>query len=586
MRSHPLLIVLFVSTIGGILVGPAQTQPTAVGANNHASFFAKPYADTLHALIVFTRFQDDDEPGDPTVFQRDWPLFEVPHTLPYFADALLAPSPDPPFVDSTLTDYFYQQSMGRFVVYGEVFDSVLVSLQPEAFYHRPQGGYGYLTAEILDRLDAAGFDFSSYDHNADGLFDYLFLVIRGDSQLDAKRITFSGISCLDARCGGGITAGRPPGRDTLWYDGLRVDWRRSGSIVMHRTAGNIIPQRYHVRMMAHELGHDLWAPFFNHIPALTDNDVPQASNRTRRGTDAVGYVLMAGAGGGWDTRGDETISAFERDLLGWIRCEDLTEDQTDIRISDLYTTSDCKKIMLGGSSDGRMLYVTNRQRLGPFDVRRDGGLDNRFEMGLLRTNGLLVQLAHGIRLDVIPADNTLDLSVRNADYHGDLFGPGTATQLTPWTRPNIHGYTSYPAGYQPSWQAIDDIRYLSGTDDTMAFEYIADFRHRPVIRADSWIGNETEGHVFEQEVVVKRGTTLHLGTALTLSRGIRIEPYATVIIEENAQVTLGPDSVLDLGRGTTVQVVGHLRMNGLLKPAAEARLATHNKGVISVSLNR
>ncbi|HMB90047.1 MAG TPA: hypothetical protein VKP65_04315, partial [Rhodothermales bacterium] len=336
-----------------------------VGSTGSASLLATPYADTLHALVVFTKFRDDDEPGDPNVFQRAWPLFEDPHALPSFANALLAPSPEPPFVDSTLTAYFYQQSMGHFVIYGEVYDSVLVSLHPEAAYHRPNGGYGYLTAEILDRLDTSGFDFSRYDHNGDGLFDYLFLVIRRDSQLDAKRITFTGISCLDARCGGGITAGRPPGRDTLRYDGIQVDWRRSGSIVMHRTAGNIIPQRYHVRMMAHELGHDLWLPFFNHIPAITENDVPQASNRTRRGTNAVGYVLMAGAGGGWDTRGDETISAFERDLLGWIDCENLTEARADIPITDLYTASDCKKIMLGGTSNGQVLYLTNRQRLGP-----------------------------------------------------------------------------------------------------------------------------------------------------------------------------------------------------------------------------
>ncbi|HMB94046.1 MAG TPA: hypothetical protein VKP65_24570, partial [Rhodothermales bacterium] len=226
------------------------------------------------------------------------------------------------------------------------------------------------------------------------------------------------------------------------------------------------------------------------------------------------------------------------------------------------------------------------QRLGPFDVRRDGGLNNRFEMGQLRTNGLLVQLADGTRLDVLPADNTLDLSVRNAAYEGDLFGPGTATQLTPWTRPNINGYTHYPGDYEPSWQAIDNIRYLPGSADTMVFDYVPDFRHRPVVRTASWIGDETEGYTFEQKVVVKRGTTLHLGTTLTFSKGLHIEPDATVIIEENALITLASESVLDMARGATVQVVGHLQMDGLLKPAAGAHLKTHNLGMISVSLNR
>lgn len=569
------------------LFGTTKSSAQSLGDKPSATAtVATPYTDTLRALIVFTKFKDDVEPGDPNVYFRGWPLFDDPQSLPTFADALLAPTPDPPFVDSTLTAYFHQQSLGQFVLYGDVYDSVLVSLQPEAAYHRPNGGYGYLTAEILDRIDVAGFDFSRYDHNRDGLLDYLFLVLRRDAERDAKKFTFTGISCLDARCGGGITAGRPSGRDTLRYDGITVDWRSSGSIMINRTAGNIIPQRYYIRQMAHELGHDLWQPFYTHIPAITANDVPRTSNRSRRATNVLGYVLLAGAGGGLDARGDETISAFERDLLGWIDCTVLTEEQAAIHIADLYTTSACIKLPLGGSDAGRVLYLTNRQRLGPFDVLREGGIDTRYEMGQLRTTGLLAMLVDGIRVDVLPADNTLDLSVRNAAYEGDLWGPSTATQLTPWTRPNIHGYTHYPAAYEPSWQAIDNIRYIQNGDSTMAFDYHADFRQHTVFREESWIGDETAGYHFENEVVVERGTTLHLGTALTFADGLRVEAGATVLVDVNAQVTLGSDSVLDLARGATVVVRGRLQMDGLLQHRAGARLLTEDNGTISVSLDR
>lgn len=548
----------------------AQAQPTPA---------ASPlYADTLRALIVFAQFKDDPVVGDPVLNARDWPL-ENSGALPAFARTLLAPSPEPPYADSTLTAYFHQQSNGHFVIYGAPYDSVLVSQHPESHYHRPNGGYGYLTQELLDRIDGYGFDFSPYDHNGDSQLDYLFLIIRGDTQRDAKVFTYTGISCLDAMCGGGISAGRPPGGH-LVYDSLRVDWRSSGSILMHRTPGNIIPQVYHVRLMAHELGHDLWRPHFNHIPAITDNDVPAASNRTSRATNTIGYALMAGAGGGWDARGDETISAFERERLGWIRCDTLTTTQRDVSLGDLYSTADCKKVEL---AHGRVLHLTNRQRIGYFDQYRRGGIDGRFEMGLLRTTGLLVTLSDSLRFDVLPADNTLDLSVENAPYNGDLFGPSTQTQLTPWTRPNSNGYAHYPDRFPVRWDALDRIRTSDDAGQTMVFDYLADIREQPIIRENSWMGDETRGTVFNEPVVVTNGSTLHIETMLTLGDGLIVEPGATVIFETDAEATLPEGAVLRLHRAATVLVRGTVRFEGLLHAQPGSTLAIEPGGRIRVS---
>ena len=199
LLTLPALLLGFSNVVG-------QPTRTAAAFSGDPAAFATPYTDTLRALVVFVMFRDDDEPSHADLNYRDWPLFDDPGTLPAFAPHLLAPTPTPPFPDSSLTQYFYQQSLGRFVLYGDVYDSVMVSLQPEAAYHAPNGGYGHLTAEILDRIDAQGFDFSRYDHNGDGQLDYLFLTIRRDSKRDDKTFTYTGISCLDARCGGGITA--------------------------------------------------------------------------------------------------------------------------------------------------------------------------------------------------------------------------------------------------------------------------------------------------------------------------------------------------------------------------------------------
>lgn len=560
-----------------------QATPTASTFTGDPAAFATPYADTLHALVVFVKFSDDMEPGDATLDYRGWPLFDDPTTLPAFARGLLAARPSPPFPDSSLTAYFHQQSQGRFVLYGDVHDAVMISQQPEAAYHAPQGGYGHLTAEILDRLDAEGLDFSRYDHNRDGRLDYLFVIIRRDSKRDDKTFVYTGISCLDALCGGRITAGRP--RQELVYDGVRVDWVRSGSILLHRTPGNILPFFYHVRLMAHELGHDLWAAFFNHIPALYDNDVPHQSNRGQA-TRSLGYVLMAGAGGARDARGDELISAFERDLLGWIDCPVLAASQAGVRLGDLYTTSACTKIVLGGDAGGRVLYLTNRQRLGPFDRLRRGGRAGQFEMGLLRTTGLLAMLADGVRLDVLPADNTLDLAAHNNAYTGDLFGPATATQLTPWTRPNSNGYTRYPRGFAPGWHALDRIRHTGAAGGAMAFDYLEDFRQNPVIREDSWIGEETRGYTFTAPLVVTGASTLHLGTALSIANRLRVEPGATVLVEAGAEVTLPARSVIDLGLGARLIIEGRLILRGLLKQSPGAQFITRAGGTISVAAPR
>jgi hypothetical protein len=151
-----MILVVWVLFLAVPAAGQARLPGIATGP---AGLTASPYTDTLRALVVFVRFRDDDVPGEPAVDARGWPLFDNPATLPPFAHHLLAASPTPPFRDSTLTAYFFQQSQGRFLLYGDVYGSVVVSRHPEATYHAPHGGYGHLTAEVLDHLDAQGFDF-------------------------------------------------------------------------------------------------------------------------------------------------------------------------------------------------------------------------------------------------------------------------------------------------------------------------------------------------------------------------------------------------------------------------------------------
>ena len=526
---------------------------------------AQPYQDTLRALVVFVKMQDDRSTGDPQVSYRDWPLFDNPAELPAFAKQLLHTSPYPPYPDSSLTAYFHQQSMGQYVLFGEVYDSVLVTAQRERNYHRPEGGYGALTEEILDKLDRYGVNFNDYDYNADGLLDHLFIVVRSDTRRDNKTFVWTGASCLDGRCAGGVVASKY--KPNPVYDGVEIDWNKSGSYIMHRTPGNILPLVYHVRLMAHEIGHDIWADHFVHIRPFLQNDVPAKSNR---GRTCIGYVLMAGAGGGYDCGGHQIISAFERDLLGWISCHSPTEDE-ELILGDLYTTGDCVQIPLSQTHTHRRLYLTNHQDLGYFDQERAGGINNQFDMGLLRAKGLLIHLADKSRLDVIPADNSLDLSTSSDTYIGDLYDGEQVEQITPWTRPNINGFNVYPEGFDPSWFALDEIKTLaSDPSKKVSMQYIQDFRRNPIIREDSWIGPESEGTHFQALLYVKKGTTLQVNTSITLEKGMVVETGARVHIERNGRIEVPALATITLQDNSELHVKGVLHIEGQLRNQVNA----------------
>lgn len=221
--------------------------------------------------------------------------------------------------------------------------------------------------------------------------------------------------------------------------------------------------------------------------------------------------------------------------------------------------------------------------MGAFDRYRRGGREGQYEMGLLRTPGLLATLVRGYRFDVLPADNTLDLNITNAPYLGDLYGTGRAVQLTPWTRPNINGYTHYPGDFSPDWSAIDDIAYAPGGDGALSFDYVRDFRTRPIIRSDSWIGDETRGFTFGTPVVVTHGSTLVVETEFGLAAGMVVEPGSTVILSRQADVTLLRGGILTLRAGATLVIEGNLSLEGLVSQHPGAVVERRTGGTISVS---
>ncbi len=570
------LVVLFTATTTVIA---QQTDAVICGVTDQIPFpNPNPTPDplradgpTVGALVVLAKFRDDTY--DPPWNVIDWPLTPDPTELPFFATGLIDPDPNPTtFRDSTLTRYFYDQSRpgpgqpGQETLYGNVVPYVHVSENDNVWYMNASGrGYGYLTKEALDRVfptDPADTDYvydpADYDVNADGVIDHVFMVIRSDIPKQNGTTGVSGCSWLGGLCGDG-TSGTPasfvdyysPSRAAT----VRLEWGASGSMLRGLPGSRWAyrPHLHYLRVMGHEYGHDRYGP---HVGQNSFNDVPTDVSPTSGGNV---HAMMATN----FIQHDVALSTFERQNLGWVGIQALTTSRT-VTLGDVYGSSEAAKVALSGVSNNQNLLLANRQRVGWFN---QAFITPNTDLGLLET-GLMVTLGrNGSRSsrDVIAADGKLFRPIQLGGYQGVMFGEDRVkVQLTPWTRPNSSGFINYPPGATPSWTAIDDI--IARPDEPATFKYYEDYRVAPTvfIRNDSWMGDETDGTTFPNEVRVVNGATLTVedGAALTFNGGIVVEDGASVVFEPGAVVTIGVDAAL----------VGEFGSQITAEPGAEVRL--------------
>jgi hypothetical protein len=532
----------------------------------------------IRAVIVFARFEDDEEVyagAEPKA--RAW---SDPDRLPGFADRLLSSSSKPPFGEHTLTDYYFRQSQGQLILYGEPYPKIVVVAGNEFDYlmGSPWIRRDLITEQLLNVINAdENFDLGEFDGDDDGYLDYVFVVLRRIR----KHQFFGGAAGIS---GIGFSSPSPVyGRDT---SNLKMARAKLGAYIRYNSEGIALPQMDLIRLMAHEVGHGIWTALSSgHLrPELNPLGVPEGHS------ERIGYALMVGrAAGRWaaaqpvDIRGTHTISAIERESLGrdWINCATLEEDTDDVRIGDLYSSraGNCYKLRISDAAGSdRTLYLSNLQRIGYFDRQHRDAALSWYTAGL-QTTGLLVMAARSESgagdpfVAVVAADNTLALNDSAYTYEGDLFGPETKLQLTPWTRPNIAAYaTSLPnhAMCDAHFQAIDNIRYSGGPGNEMAFDYVRDFRQRPVIREDSWMGPETSGFEFTGDMLVTGGSTLTIGTDVRVASALVIDEGSTVVV--TGQLILTQSSVLKMAPGSCLTGSGQVTLHGVLDADDSARL--------------
>ena len=540
--------------------------------------------DSVHALAVFVRFPDDDGR------MVEWPDVDASgrpvsqRQLPPFGVGLFEADPDRvrastlTLGDSSLSAYFYWQSRngprGPHILTGEVWPRdvrgrpvVYVAAHENAYYTdpvRPDGsvqntgvGYGELTREIVDVLVAdTRFDIRDYDRDGDGVLDHLFLVVRRD-------IAFWGAG-VQSLAGYQRTGGPFPRLRYPTPDGGAVEVRAgSGSVVWIAE----VPPR---ASLAHEYGHDLFE--MNHTRIIETNDVPlRVPPRGEKGHAACRYSAMCGVDaspGRSNYDAVPSLGSYEMVRMGWAdvrRLEPGPGGPTTHTVGPLFATGRVVEVPLAEGSGADVLRVENRQRLGYFDtypstiVPDATGRPDPYYGTVYRdlaATGLLVTLAagdpsgpaHQYRYDVLLPSGRHDIgrtrcsgtSPGCAPYDVDratMYRPGVATQVTPWTRPNVNGFTHTPEGRGVNWFAIDRIRFTGAADSTMAFDFVPDVRRADevVIRDPSWMGAETDGLALPH-VRVEAGATLTVeaGVTVTFAGGLEVEPGGRFVCEAGA----------------------------------------------------
>ncbi|MFN3596163.1 MAG: hypothetical protein ACK41D_02705 [Rubricoccaceae bacterium] len=567
------------------------------------------YADTVRALVVFVRFRDDASEGP------EWPVPAgrpgAPEPLPAWGASLVVSDPAlvsalPPSHPS-LSAYFFYQSRngprGPHLFVGDIWPRapdgtprVHVTARPNRAYfaytpdgrQQAEGGLGYLTREVLDALVAdPRFDIGPFDANCDGELDHLMLVLRRDEVIFNRQ----GWAYLG---GLGHLAGRPP-RVLRYFspsrrDSIAVDWDRSGQ-------QSFVGAEPAYDLLIHEYGHRLF-DMPGHTAMIRDNDVPlvaldgQTPSATLQG---CAYNRMCGTGGsGSYDHIAETLSGHEMRRMGWAARTVLRPaegDRAGVVLRDLYRHGEVVLVPLGPGAAGDTLSLEYRARTNFFDARRLHTYPDPFYGTVVRglgAWGLLVTLTRGdpagpafaYAYDVLYADNTFRRVTRctgtspncYADpFSSGLYHPRRATQLSPWTRPSVSGFTRLPPGRTPSgrapdWFAIDGLRFRPGDPDSaLVFDFVADVRRGFTVRRESWMGRETSGETLAGPLVVAAGATLTVeaGATVTFAAGAVVEAGATLVVENGA--------TLLFGTGEALRVDGRLH-------ASRARLAPSARG--------
>ncbi len=400
---------------------------------NAASSQAGPFVPTTgtsKALIIFVQFSDDTFGSNPptpddgsrctTDSATEWPYDRA--DIPSWGLSVIDETSSGTHSENSLTDYFCKMSRDRndgthgdFHLVGEVYPELVVPVHSRSWYenlanHSFSNEWIAVNREILTFVDnnPEGIDLSSFDdykngttiRQSDGKFDMIILAFRFHFQPG-----FSGISNLD-----GVSNSSSTNFGSFQVDGLNIDGSfQKGSGVITNT----VDHKGFVLLIAHEYAHR----FYGFKGGFHFNNIGN-------------WGLMDNGGAG------QSMSAYERELLGWISPRTILGDSINLVLTESITTSDIYKVAI---QNGEYFLIENRQRTFWADQDQSDGNDNCDKQ--LPGTGLLIshiapnKSSYSGQLYIERANGGSPTSLGGGSST-DPFKQITQDNFTPWTIPN------------------------------------------------------------------------------------------------------------------------------------------------------
>ena len=348
-----LLFLLFPSAVFPQLILNKCATDEALKSSDNISGSSTPLfptSGTVRVLIIYCKFIDDYFDYPP--YSDLWP--GQLNTLPSWVYKTVSRSPQEVSHDPSITGYFDDMSMGKLKVIGDVCPKLIVPRLPSFYYSKAAGSnITYLVKEVLDKADPYvnysdydNYDPEDYNHNGilnepDGVADMIIFCFReipvGIGNIDDLG-SYSGIASVT-----GSHDTFPGGTHEIVKDGVRIKAGIRGSGTFQH---GIFDPDGQLHIMLHEIGHYMFSGNINHL----------------YGTGY--YTLMSGIGCG-------VMSAFEREILGWIHPVTVTKNMYNVALSDVITTGCAYKIPVKNPIHNYPLdlYVENYQSPSYYTTR-------------------------------------------------------------------------------------------------------------------------------------------------------------------------------------------------------------------------
>ena len=230
-------------------------------------------------------------------------------------------------------DFYQEISHGEFLPKADV--SSWFTAPSNHDYYGYNNGYQrvrQLVRDMVDSLEADGFDWSRYDNDDDGYVDALNLVHQGPGAEEGDQTNiWSHKWSL--------------GNLAVTYDGVTIDSYNMNPEIQN---GNIVA----IGVLAHEFGHALG------LPDLYDTDYSS--------TGSGKLALMAS--GSWGTSGNTpwypaAMIGWAKNELGWVDIVEIEDDQTNVSIEQSFSSNLVYRVN-HSQVDEEYWLIENRQKIG------------------------------------------------------------------------------------------------------------------------------------------------------------------------------------------------------------------------------